>query len=311
VYRAVSESPDRHRSPDRAELGETAGRPGLARLAELGETAERAGVPDAAPVGELRASARAAWELAEPRTKAAAARALGESLARGALAPDPRLTFVDTMRPGRPARPRLVAPRDVPVRGPGTEVGRVALLHAIAHIEFNAIDLALDAVWRFGGLPEDWYRDWARVAAEEALHFGLLADELARRGHAYGDFDAHDGLWEMAMRTRADALERVALVPRLMEARGLDVTPAIQRRLAQAGDSRACAILQRILDDEVGHVAIGNRWYAWLCARRGLDPLEAWGALAARHGASAPRPPFNVDARLRAGFTEAELARWA
>jgi uncharacterized ferritin-like protein (DUF455 family) len=293
VYRAVSESPDRPRSPDRAE--------------HVGH----ADAPDSASLGELRASARAAWELAEPRAKAEAARVLGESLARGALSPDPTLAFDDALRPGRPARPRLVPPRDVPVRGPGTEVGRAALLHAIAHIEFNAIDLALDAVWRFVGLPEDWYRDWARVAAEESLHFGLLTDELARRGHAYGDFDAHDGLWEMAMRTRADALERVALVPRLMEARGLDVTPAIQRRLAQAGDTRACAILQRILDDEVGHVATGNRWYAWLCVRRGLDPLAAWDALAARHGASAPRPPFNVDARLRAGFTAAELARWA
>jgi uncharacterized ferritin-like protein (DUF455 family) len=267
--------------------------------------------PAAAVAVELRAAARAAWETAEPRAKADAALAIGACVARSTLAVDPTAAFDDALRPGRPQRPGLVHPRDVPVRGVGSEEGRAALLHAIAHIEFNAIDLALDAVWRFAGLPPEWYLDWARVAAEEATHFGLLADELARRGRAYGDFDAHDGLWEMAMRTRGDPLARVALVPRLMEARGLDVTPQIQSRLAQAGDGAGRAILQRILDDEVGHVGIGNRWYAWLCGRAGIDPLAGWDALARRHGASAPRPPFNRDARLRAGFTEAELARWA
>ncbi|MFN8840958.1 MAG: ferritin-like domain-containing protein, partial [Burkholderiales bacterium] len=250
--------------------------------------------PRSAPAGELRAAARAAWAIAEPRAKAAAASAIGEAVAAGAagaLRPDPCAAFDDATRPGRPGAPRLVHPRDVPQRGVGSDEGRAALLHAIAHIEFNAIDLALDAVWRFGGLPEAWYLDWAGVAAEEALHFGLLADELRRRGHAYGDFDAHDGLWAMALRTRGDALARVALVPRLMEARGLDVTPQIQARLASAGDEAGRAILQRILDDEVGHVAIGNRWYAWLCAREGVDPLGGGDALASRHGASSPRPP--------------------
>jgi uncharacterized ferritin-like protein (DUF455 family) len=269
---------------------------------------ERRAAPAAA---ELRAAARAAWETAGPRAKAEAALAIGAAVGRGALGIDPAVAFDDALRPGRPRCPALVHPRDVPNRGVGSDEGRAALLHAIAHIEFNAIDLALDAVWRFAGLPGEWYRDWARVAAEEAMHFGLLADELERRGRAYGDFDAHDGLWEMAMRTRGDPLARVALVPRLMEARGLDVTPQIQSRLAQAGDEVGRAILQRILDDEVGHVAIGNRWYAWLCGREGVDPLAGWDALARRHGASSPRPPFNRDARLRAGFTEAELARWA
>lgn len=261
--------------------------------------------------GELRAAARAAWETAEPRAKAAAALAIDAALACGALPIDASAAFDDALRPGRPARPVLVHPRGVPSRGVGSDDGRAALLHAIAHIEFNAIDLALDAVWRFAGLPREWYVDWARVAAEEAQHFGLLADELERRGRAYGDFDAHDGLWEMAMRTRGAPLARVALVPRLMEARGLDVTPLIQSRLAQAGDEVGRAILQRILDDEIGHVAIGNRWYAWLCAREGLDPVADWDVLARRHGASPPRPPFNREARLRAGFTDAELARWA
>jgi uncharacterized ferritin-like protein (DUF455 family) len=267
--------------------------------------------PRAASCRELRAAARAAWAVADPRGKAAAAAAIGEVVVAGRLEADPDACFDDAPRPGRPERPRLVHPRDVPQRGVGSDAGRAALLHAIAHIEFNAIDLALDAVWRFGGLPADWYRDWARVAAEEALHFGLLADELERRGHAYGDFDAHDGLWEMAMKTRADPLPRMALVPRLMEARGLDVTPQIRERLLAAGDTRGAAILTRILDDEVGHVAIGNRWYASLCERAGLDPLEAWDGLADAHGAGRPRPPFNRDARLRAGFTEPELARWA
>lgn len=266
------------------------------------------------PAPALRHAARAAWGEAVPRRKAAAARALGQRLLLPAeLAPtiDPQARFDGELRPGRPATPRLVPPRDVPQRGPGTDAGRATLLHAIAHIEFNAIDLALDAVWRFDGMPVAWYRDWAAVAAEEAQHFELLADELERRGHAYGDHDAHDGLWEMAMATRDDPLSRMALVPRLMEARGLDVTPLIQRKLEQAGDRAACAILQRILDDEVGHVAIGNSWYAWLCERAGLDPEHAWDDIARRHGASPPRPPFNLEARRRAGFSDAELGRWA
>ena len=263
------------------------------------------------PRVDLRAAARAAWAVADPRGKAAAASALGEVVAAGAFELHASAAADDAIRPGRPERPRLVHPRDVPQRGVGSDAGRAALLHAIAHIEFNAIDLALDAVWRFGGMPEAYYLDWTRVAAEEALHFGLLADELERRGHAYGDFDAHDGLWEMATRTRADVLPRMALVPRLMEARGLDVTPQIREKLVAAGDARGAAILTRILDDEVGHVAIGNHWYAFCCERAGLDPLEAWDALARAHGAGRPRPPFNRDARLRAGFTEPELARWA
>ena len=260
---------------------------------------------------ELRAAARDAWATASPRAKARAALELGALAASGGATPDPRRAFAPALQPGRPERPLRVHPRDVPARGAGSPTGRAALLHSIAHIEFNAIDLALDAVWRFDGLPTQWYLDWASVASEEALHFGLLADALERRGHAYGDFDAHDGLWEMAIRTCDDVLARIALVPRVAEARGLDVTPLIQRKLAAAGDLEAVAILQRILDDEVGHVALGNRWYRHLCERAGLDPEAAWDGLAARYGASPPRPPFNVPARLRAGFTEAELARWS
>jgi uncharacterized ferritin-like protein (DUF455 family) len=262
------------------------------------------------PSGELRAAAHRAWSLADPSAKAQAALAIGERLVSASPLIDTARTFHDELRPGRPALPRLVHPRDVPNRGAGTPAGRVALLHAIAHIEFNAIDLALDAVWRFAGMPADWYLDWASVASEEAKHFSLLAEELGRRGHRYGDFDAHDGLWEMALKTRDDPLPRMALVPRLMEARGLDVTPVIRRKLEQAGDAQACAILDVILRDEVGHVAIGNHWYAVLCRREGLEPDADWDRLARRYGASAPKAPFNVEARLRAGFTEAELSRW-
>lgn len=263
--------------------------------------------PDAV---RLREAARAAWAQADPRRKAAAAILLADQLAEGRVTVDPSTAFDDALRPGRPTRPRLVHPRDVPQRGAGTAIGRVTLLHAIAHIELNAIDLALDAAWRFAALPEGWYRDWAAVAAEEAAHFTMIADELELRGHAYGEFDAHDGLWDMALRTRADPLARMALVPRLMEARGLDVTPAIQARLRQAGDVRGAELLQRILDDEVGHVAIGNRWYAWLCERAGLPPRDTWDELARRHGVAPPRPPFNLEARLRAGFTSEELRAW-
>jgi uncharacterized ferritin-like protein (DUF455 family) len=262
------------------------------------------------PCNELRGAALRAWRLAEPRAKAQAALDIGRQLASASWLIDAERAFDDERRPGRPSTPRLVHPRDVPNRGAGTPAGRAALLHAIAHIEFNAIDLALDAVWRFPDMPSDWYLDWASVASEEAAHFSLLADELERRGHRYGDFDAHDGLWEMALKTRDDPLPRMALVPRLMEARGLDVTPIIRRKLEQAGDVQACAILDVILRDEVGHVAIGNHWYGVMCRRQGLDPEAAWDTLARRYGASAPKAPFNVEARLRAGFTQAELLAW-
>jgi uncharacterized ferritin-like protein (DUF455 family) len=209
--------------------------------------------------------------------------------------------------PGRLPRPRLVPATEVPRRSPFTTEGRAALLHAVAHIEKNAIDLALDAVWRFDGLPPDYYRDWLRVAAEEALHFTLLREHLLTLGHDYGDFDAHDGLWTMVEKTRSDVVARMALVPRTLEARGLDATPPMQAKLQRAADARAVAILDVILRDEVGHVAIGNRWYRWLCERDGLDPMQHTAQVAALHGAPRLRPPFNVDARRAAGFSAEEI----
>ncbi len=209
--------------------------------------------------------------------------------------------------PGRPERPLLVPPRAVERRPMHTVEGRAALIHALAHIEFNAINLALDAAWRFEGLPEAFFSDWLKVADEEALHFSLLAGHLQSLGSAYGDFSAHNSLWEMAALTSGDVLARMALVPRTLEARGLDATPAVRAKLAQAGDARAAAILDIILHDEVGHVAIGNYWYGWLCERDGLDPLASYAALALRYKAPVPRGPFNLAARRAAGFTDDEL----
>ncbi|WP_334134390.1 ferritin-like domain-containing protein [Tepidimonas sp.] len=219
--------------------------------------------------------------------------------------------------PGRPARPRLITPDAVPPRSPFTAEGHAALVHAICHIEFNAINLALDAIWRFAGLPAAFYDDWLRVAAEEARHFCLLREHLCalprpQGGHwDYGDFDAHDGLWTMCARTAHDPVARMALVPRTLEARGLDATPLIQAKLRRVGTAAArqtCAILDVILRDEIGHVAIGNRWYRWLCARAGLDPVAHYRQLVRAYRAPRLKPPFNTRARARAGFTAEELA---
>ena len=244
--------------------------------------------------------------LADPAAKAGAARALFDAVDAHPVGAEAPLQAIAAL-PGRPARPRLVAPKDVPARSPFTLAGRAGLLHAVAHIEFNAINLALDAVWRFAGLPDAYYRDWLRVASEEALHFTLLCEHLQSLGTDYGDFDAHDGLWRMVERTAGDVTARMALVPRTLEARGLDATPPLQAKLRRAGDLRAVDILGVILHDEIGHVAIGNHWYRWLCARHGQDPVALYRELAMRHGAPRLRPPFNQEARRAAGFTESEL----
>ena len=259
----------------------------------------------------LRTLALSVLALTDPVSKAAQTRALyGRWQADPQccpLRPDEALVEPQGL-PGRPGLPRLVEPQQVPARSPFTPAGRAGLLHAIAHIEFNAINLALDAVWRFPGLPPDFYRDWMQVANEEALHFQLLVEHLGSLGHAYGDFDAHDGLWLMAERTAHDVLARMALVPRTLEARGLDATPPLQAKLARAGDARAVEILALILRDEIGHVAIGNRWYAWLCAQSGLDAVQTFRRLARTHRAPRPRAPFNLAARRAAGFSEVELS---
>ena len=257
---------------------------------------------------ELRHQALWVLELDDPVNKAAATRELHDRAMAGLALDCARVLSPTSALPGRPDRPSLVAATSLPKRSPFTLQGRAGLLHSVAHIEFNAINLALDAVWRFADMPEAYYRDWLGVASEEALHFTLLNDHLASLGHAYGDFDAHDGLWTMTERTAGDITARMALVPRTLEARGLDATPPMQARLAQAGDHRAVEILAIILRDEIGHVAVGNRWFHWLCARDGLEPVAHYRMLAARHGAPRPRAPFNVVARLQAGFSEDEIA---
>ena len=210
--------------------------------------------------------------------------------------------------PGRPERPVLVAPSALKPRSVATREGRGALIHALAHIELNAIDLALDLVWRFAGRPREFYADWLSVAKEEALHFELLHAHLRSLGYEYGDFPAHNGLWEMAEKTRGDLLARLALVPRTLEARGLDASPPIREKLLRAGDEAGAGILDVILRDEIRHVRLGNRWYREVCRERGIaDPAAHYAELARRYGAPRPRGPFNLEARRAAGFDEGEL----
>ena len=221
---------------------------------------------------------------------------------------DTQLVLTPTLPlPGRPVQPELVPPSELRRRSMASVEGRAVLLHALAHIEFNAINLALDAVWRFAGMPSAYYLDWLKVAREEAYHFELLRKHLESMGYQYGDFPAHNGLWETAQRTADDLLARLALVPRTLEARGLDASPPIRDKLSQAGDKAAAAILEIILRDEIGHVAIGNHWYRWVCEQRGLDPVAIFPELAERYGAARLKGPFNLDARRAAGFNEEEL----
>jgi uncharacterized ferritin-like protein (DUF455 family) len=257
---------------------------------------------------ELRQRALQALCTPDPASKVAQALALGaeaDGLPVGRNAP-----AMPGPLPGRPPRPVLIHPARVPRRSPFRPEGLAALLHAICHIEFNAINLALDCAWRFDGMPAQFHRDWVRVAAEEAHHFTLLSDLLGVMGWGYGDFDAHDGLWSMCEKTAADIVARMALVPRTLEARGLDATPQIQdklRRVPSIHATRAVAILDVILRDEIGHVAVGNHWYRVLCAERQLDPLTQYAALVRQYAAPRLHPPFNVSARRLAGFTAVEL----
>lgn len=266
------------------------------------------------PPVSLRAQALQALCHSDPGHKVTATHALFDAWQAGhtlldtaeALEPDAGKPL-----PGRPDRPELLAPVDVPQRSPFTPPGLAMLLHAVTHIEFNAINLALDAVWRFPGMPADFYTDWLRVAHEEAIHFSLLRTHLQSLGHDYGDFAAHGSLWEMCVRTQSDVTARMALVPRTLEARGLDATPPMQARLRKVGTPaalRAVEILDVILRDEIGHVAVGNRWYGWLCAQQGIEPLSHYRRLAREHSAPRLKPPFNDAARLAAGFSAAEMA---
>lgn len=208
--------------------------------------------------------------------------------------------------PGRPSV-ELVPPAGLRLRSVHTLEGRAILLHALAHIEFNAINLALDVVWRFPAMPETFYRQWLGVAIEESKHFQMLESHLNTLGYRYGDFPAHDGLWEMAQRTQDDVLARLALVPRTLEARGLDASPAVRHKLASGGDAKGAGIIDVILRDEIGHVAIGNYWYRWLCTERGREPIQTYAELARQYRAPTLKGPFNIEARLAAGFEPEEI----
>jgi len=212
---------------------------------------------------------------------------------------------------GRPEHPRLVPPGKLKRRSLGSTEGRLALIHAIAHIEFNAINLGLDAALRFSGMPDDFYRDWLSVAADEARHFRMLRDRLVSLSSDYGVFPAHGGLWDMAERTAHDVMVRMALVPRVLEARGLDVTPGMIDRLQGAGDHETVALLEIILDEEERHVAIGSHWFGVLCEQRGLESDATFEQLLERYFSGQLRGPFNFPARRRAGFSEPELERLA
>lgn len=269
----------------------------------------------------LAEAAVAVLRTADPDAKVRLSRRVAAAWAAGEIA---EVGAAESpARPARPARPELRPPREMPRRrigsGPGkgpagNEAGRIALYHALAHIELNAVDLAWDIIARFTGPPftgprftdekppRGFYDDWVKVADDEARHFGLLTQRLAALGAGYGDLPAHDGLWEAAEATAHDLLARLAVVPLVLEARGLDVTPGLIAKLAAAGDREGVAALEVIYQDEIAHVAAGKRWFDWLCARRGLTPEAAWRDLVARYFKGAIKPPFNAEARRAAGL---------
>jgi uncharacterized ferritin-like protein (DUF455 family) len=257
---------------------------------------------------ELFSSAFACLLYQDADAKLAHVAALRHAWLAGEITQAPELSpVIPVPVPGRPDKPEMVSALAVDKRKLSTPEGRAALIHSLAHIEFNAINLALDAVYRFRHLPPEFYGDWLQVAAEEATHFALLRAHLRSQGYDYGDFTAHNGLWEMAVVTAHDPMVRMALVPRVLEARGLDVLPGIMHKLASSGAQDAVEILKVILHDEIGHVAIGNRWYAYLCKQRGLEPLATFRALLHEYNAPRLRGPLHTSARLEAGFTEAEM----
>lgn len=253
-------------------------------------------------------AARACLDAADPAEKVALTQRHASAFARGELAIPGDAPAPGPIRmPGRPSSPKLVHPRELPRRGFGTREGRAAFIHAVAHIELNAIDLGWDAVYRFRGLPPAFYADWVAVANDESRHFVLLRERLREFGHDYGDFDAHNGLWEMCEKTAHDGLARMALVPRVLEARGLDVTPGMIVKLRSLGDDATADILEIILREEVAHVAAGSRWYRWHCERQGVEPRSRFRELLREYAGGYLHGPFNLEARLQAGFDEDEL----
>ena len=255
----------------------------------------------------LYAASRHCLNLRSPAEKCTAVERLWADYQAGSVHPDPDCPVDPIAAPGRPSRPVLVDASKVPRRRLGSAAGRAALVHAIAHIEFNAINLALDAVYRFRGLPGAYYADWLSVAADEARHFQLLQQRLQSLGSMYGDLPAHNGLWEMAEKTADSCLVRMALVPRVLEARGLDVTPGMIGRLEAVGDPQTVRALRVILEEEVRHVAIGTHWFRYCCAKQRLDPAATFLSLLKTRYGGAVRGPFNLEARYEAGFSREEM----
>jgi uncharacterized ferritin-like protein (DUF455 family) len=261
-------------------------------------------------ISELRYTALHWLKENDAAEKAAGVRSMAQLWAEGKIGLDTEVLMSgDRTIPGHPAKPELVSPLTVKRRAMNTPEGRAAMIHALVHIEFNAINLALDALWRFADMPREYYSDWLQVADEEALHFTLLSEHLKGLGFYYGDFSAHNGLWDMAVRTQHDVLTRMALIPRTMEARGLDVVPGMRAKLIQAGDIAVGPILDIVMRDEIGHVAFGNRWFNYLCEQRGLAPEATYANLVAEYNSVPQRGPFNLEARRAAGFSEQELAK--
>jgi len=259
---------------------------------------------------ELRATALAILASSDAQTKASQLLKLFDEYQQQRVTLDTsrKIDSQDLILPGRPVKPELVLPRLVPKRRMDTPEGRAGLLHSLAHIEFNAMNLALDAIWRFPDMPKEYYEDWLKVAKEEAYHFSLVNEHLHSLGFTYGDFSAHNSLWEMVERTTDSVIARMALVPRTMEARGLDAVPSIRDRFKQIKELRAVEILEIILNDEIGHVLIGNRWFNFLCSKENLSPITAYRELAGKYRAPVLKGPFNIEARKQAGFTSEELS---
>ena len=244
----------------------------------------------------------------DPDEKVRMTQAAAQAWRDGELSLMDAIEVEEIPEPGRPENLQLVQPRDLPRRKPTTPEGRAILIHALTHIEFNAINLGWDAVYRFHGMPKQYYDDWVRVADEEAYHFTLLREHLRELGYEYGDYPGHNGLWEMANKTAHDVMVRMALVPRCLEARGLDVNPGIKAKLVESGDEKAGELLDIILHDEIGHVAIGDRWFRYLCQQREIDMESTYRELVEHYMKGQLRGPFHFEARRQAGFTEAELA---
>jgi uncharacterized ferritin-like protein (DUF455 family) len=257
----------------------------------------------------LFAAAQACLTACDSEQKIRLTHASAAAWRAGALALDSPSPALPMRVAGHPERPELVHPRHLPKRTLAHDKGRAALIHAVTHIEFNAVNLAWDAVYRFRAMPTDYYADWIHIAEEEAAHFVALRQRLRDLGFDYGDFPGHNGLWDMAVRTAHDILARMALVPRVLEARGLDVTPDMIRRFRAAGDNATAAVLKVVLEEEIGHVAAGTRWFRWVCQQRKLEPEASFFALLNDYAGGQTRCPLHWQARRDAGFSESELVR--